>query len=72
MIATTFNIKKNNAVVLIRSNEILLKPSHCYHLRYEHCYMIMYAKPLHSKTQNHAFCWFHGANKAKKNKTLSP
>ena len=30
-IATTFNIKKNTTVALIRSNEILLKPLHCYH-----------------------------------------
>ena len=25
-----------------------------------------YAKPLHCITENHAFRWFHGANKAKK------
>ena len=27
---------------------------------------MIYAKPLHSNTQNHSFHWFHGANKAKK------
>ena len=29
---------------------------------------MIYAKPLHSNTQNHSFHWFHGANKAKKKK----
>ena len=27
---------------------------------------MIYEKSLHCKTQNHAFRWFHGANKAKK------
>ena len=33
---------------------------------------MIYEKPMHCKAQNHAFPWFHGANKAKKIKTLSP
>ena len=33
---------------------------------------MIYAKPLHYNTQNDSFYWFDGANKAKKNKTLSP
>ena len=70
-VATTFNLKKNTAIVLRRSNKMLLKPLHCYHQWYKYCYIMIYRKLLHCNTQNHSFYWFHGANKAKKIRTLS-